>query len=192
MSLFNDIKQKAADKAALYSSTGNAAQAGAGEFVCYLESAEVSENRKKDAKRVCLTYKVTEVIEGDAGDVGRTFHEYISDKSKDEMLQKKAAILFAELQAAGVPEDKIQDEEDSTYWDAIVTMVSYVGGKFLSKDCNKGKIRAQVKRVATDKLTENGKPYFNNYFNDDKLGEASADEVPADEKKDAKSPYLKD
>ena len=71
-------------------------------------------------------------------------------------------------------------------------MVSYVGGKYLSKDGNKGKIRAQVKRVATDKLTENGKPYFNNYFNDDKLGEASADEAPADEKKDAKSPYLKD
>lgn len=195
MSLFENVKEKAADKAALYSSNGGSAQAGEGEFICTLDSAEIAENRSKTGKRVCLTYKVVSVIEGDPSDAGRTFNEYISDKSTDEMLQKKAAILLAELLEAGVPEAKIQDDDDATYWDAISTMVSYVGTKFLQKDENKSKIRARIKRVASDKTTENGKPYYNNYFNDDRIDEVDVDdasEKEAEKTSTKKSPYLKD
>lgn len=196
--MFDKINSVAADKAALYSSNSTGtAQAGEGDFICVLDSTEIASNRAKTGQRIRLTYRVVDVLEGDPGDTGRTINEYISDSSKDEILQKKAAILLNELRAAGVNPDKLQDDEDSTYWDALVTMVNY-GTKWLKKEENTDKVRARIHRVQTDKTTENGKPYYNNYFNDDKLDEADADdaseknEAKSADKAERKSPYVKD
>lgn len=194
MSIFENVAGKLEDKASLYGGgNGASAQAGAGEFICILESAKVDANRTKTGKRACLTYKVVTVLEGDPGDEGRTLNEYISDKSTDEILQKKAAIFLAELLEAGVSKAQIEAEEDATYWDLINTLAGRAE-KFLSKEGNAGKIRARIKRVATDKTTDNGKPYYNNYFNDDRIDEAGVDD--AAEKKEAKkgeqqSPFKK-
>lgn len=195
--MFDKINSVAADKAALYSSNSTgSAQAGEGEFVCVLESTEIAANRAKTGQRIRLTYRVVEVLEGDPGDVGRHINEYISDTSKDESLQKKAAILLNEFLTAGVNPAKLQDDEDATYWDALVTMVNY-GTKWLKKEENTDKVRARIHRVVTDKLAENGKPYYNNYFNDDKLDEAEAAEPEEKQEKatgkgERKSPYVKD
>lgn len=204
MSIFANVASKLEDKASLYGGgNGASAQAGAGEFICELISAKVDDNRAKTGKRACLTYKVVNVLEGDPGDAGRTLNEYISDKSKDEILQRKAAIFLAELLAAGVDKSKIEDEEDATYWDLLNTLVARAT-KFLSKEGNAGKVRARIKRVATDKTTENGKPYFNNYFNDDriddvdvddsaeKVGKAEKADEPQSPFKGKKEPTLKD
>lgn len=194
MSIFENVAGKLEDKASLYGGgNGASAQAGAGEFICILESAKVDANRTKTGKRACLTYKVVDVLEGDPGDEGRTLNEYISDKSSDEILQKKAAIFLAELLEAGVSKAQIEAEEDATYWDLINTLAGRAE-KFLSKEGNAGKIRARIKRVATDKTTDNGKPYYNNYFNDDRIDEVDVDD--ASEKNESKkceqqSPFKK-
>lgn len=194
MSMFDKINTVAADKAALYSSNSTgAAQAGEGDFICVLDSTEIASNRAKTGQRIRLTYRVVDVLEGDPGDTGRSINEYISDSSKDEILQKKAAILLNEFLAAGINPAKLQDEDDATYWDALVTMVNY-GTKWLKKEENTDKVRARIHRVETDKTTENGKPYYNNYFNDDKIDEVDVDD--AAEKKETKkgepqSPFKK-
>lgn len=194
MSIFENVAGKLEDKASLYGGgNGASAQAGAGEFICILESAKVAVNRTKTGKRACLTYKVVDVLEGDPGDEGRTLNEYISDKSSDEILQKKAAIFLAELLEAGVSKDLIEAEGDATYWDLINTLACRAE-KFLSIEDNAGKIRARIKRVATDKTTDNGKPYYNNYFNDDRIEEADVGDSA--EKKESKkgeqqSPFKK-
>ena len=194
MSIFENVAGKLEDKASLYGGgNGASAQAGAGEFICILESAKVDTNRTKTGKRACLTYKVVDVLEGDPGDVGRTLNEYISDKSTDEILQKKAAIFLAELLEAGVNKAQIEAEEDATYWDLINTLAARAE-KFLSKEENAGKIRARIKRVATDKTTDNGKPYYNNYFNDDKIDEVDVDdaaEKKGSQKGEQQSPFKK-
>lgn len=180
MSIFDKVAGKLEDKASLYGGgNGATAQAGAGEFICVLESAKVDANRSKTGKRACLTYKVVKVLDGDPGDKGRTLNEFISDKSSDEILQKKAAIFLAELLEAGVNKAQIEAEEDTTYWDLITTLAGRAE-KFLSNESNAGKIRARIKRVVTEKTTENGKPYYNNYFNDDKIDDVDVDD--ADEK----------
>lgn len=185
MSIFDKLKNNASNKEALYASNGGSAQAGEGTFFVSLTGAEVGKNRDGSGSRVKLTYKVTDVIEGDAGDVGRDICEYISQKSKDDMIEKKATILLDQLLGAGIKEEKLQDEEDVTAWDGLSTMVGYLSSKYLAKPENTDKVKACIRRVKSDKLAENGKPYYNNYFNPID----SASEGKKESKTAEKSPY---
>lgn len=134
--------------------------AGPGRFKVKLVGAEMGENRQGTAKRAKLTYQVVSVIKGDESDVGATLSEYISENHNSDSQAKRYTALVNQLLDAGVKEEKISDDDDQTLWDAIVTAVQAAG-----KVVNKGvEVFAALDRVQTQKLAENGKPYFNNYF----------------------------
>lgn len=191
MSAFDKMVAAASNKAALYSSNGTGKKiAGEGIFYTALINAEVADNRAGTSKRVALTYKVLDVIEGDPTDLGRELTEYISATSNEDIINRKCGILYNEAIRAGIKAEKLRDEDDEAIFDVLTTVVSATK-KFIDKEANAEKVKAIVKRVKTDKLAENGKPYYNNYFQDDKLDdyeEQHEDEVkPAGEKKAAAS-----
>ena len=168
MSAFEKMAQAAANKAALYSTGSGSKIAGEGTFYAALVKAEVGENRSGSGRRVALTYKVLDVIEGDPADIGRELTEYISEKSSEDIINRKCGILYNEALRADIKKEKLEEESDSSIWDVLVTVQGAVN-TYIGKSANAGKVRAIVKRVKTDKLAENGKPYYNNYFQDDKL-----------------------
>lgn len=181
-----------------YSSQGTGAKtAKEGKFLCKLIKAENTENRTKTAKMARLTYEVINVAEGDADNKGCTFSEYISESHQQEQMQRRYTQLVDQLLNAGVAESKISDEDDETLFEAVVSAVNGA-----QKALTKGvEIIAAVKRVKTEKLAENGKPYYNSYFLAlDELDDAveaheeekaateaeEAEESPKEEKKTAK------
>ena len=168
MSAFEKMAQAAANKAALYSTGSGSKIAGEGTFYATLVKAEVGENRTGTGKRVALTYKVLDVIEGDPADLGRELTEYISEHSSEDIINRKCGILYNEALRANIKKEKLEEESDGSIWDVLVTVQGAVN-TYIGKSANAGKVRAIVKRVKTDKLAENGKPYYNNYFQDDKL-----------------------
>lgn len=168
MSAFDKMVAAAANKAALYSNGTGSKIAGEGVFYATLVKAEVADNRSGTGKRVALTYKVLDVIEGDPADLGRELTEYISANSNEDIINRKCGILYNEAIRAGIKKEKLEEESDESIFDVLVTVQGAVN-TFIGKSANAGKIKALVKRVKTDKMAENGKPYFNNYFQDDKL-----------------------
>lgn len=169
MSAFDKMVAAASNKAALYSSNGTGKKiAGEGTFYTALVNAEVADNRAGTSKRVALTYKVLDVIEGDPTDLGRELTEYISATSNEDIINRKCGILYNEALRAGIKAEKLRDEDDEAIFDVLTTVVSATK-KFIDKEANAEKVKAIVKRVKTDKIAENGKPYYNNYFQDDKL-----------------------
>ena len=198
MSAFDKMVAAASNKAALYSAGTGSKIAGEGTFYATLVNAEVADNRAGTSKRVALTYKVLDVIEGDPTDLGRELTEYISANSNEDIINRKCGILYNEAIRAGIKAEKLQDEDDEKIFDVLTTVVAATK-KFIDKESNAEKVKAIVKRVKTDKMAENGHPYFNNYFQDDKLDdyeEQHEDSAkPSNEKKTVaeeetqKSPY---
>lgn len=168
MNAFERMTAAAANKAALYSSSNGSKMAGEGKFYATLINAEISANRAGTGKRAALTYKVVDVIEGDPSDTGRELTEYISLSSSEDIINKKCGILYNQAIRAGIKSEKLYEEDDETIADVLSTVVAAVK-KFIDKESNEGKVKAIVKRVKTEKVAENGKPYYNNYFNDDEL-----------------------
>jgi hypothetical protein len=191
MSAFERMTAAAANKAALYSSGSGSKMAGEGKFFAVLTDAEISSNRANTGKRAALTYKVVDVIEGSPEDAGRELTEYISLSSNEDIINKKCGILYNEALRAGVKAEKMEDDDDVTIADVLSTVVNQVK-KFIEKEGNEGKVKAIVKRVKTDKLAENGKPYFNNYFHDDELDDyEESHENPEPKKKEASATKVK-
>lgn len=147
---------------ALAENTGTGAKtAGPGRFEVKMISAEIAENRAKTAKQAKIVYEVTRVIKGDEdSDLGATITEYISQNHSAESMSRRYTVLANQLLDAGLREDKIADEDDATLWDAVVT-ATQAAAKALTKEVE---IRAALDRVQTQKMAENGKPYYNNYF----------------------------
>lgn len=199
MSAFEKMAQAAANKAALYSTGAGSKIAGEGTFYATLVKAEVGDSRTGSGKRVALTYKVLDVIEGDPADLGRELTEYISNRSSEDIINRKCGILYNEAIRAGIKEEKLKEDSDESIWDVLVTVQGAVN-TYIGKSANAGKVRSIVKRVKTDKLAENGRPYFNNYFQDDKLDDyeeshkdvvksAGEQKAAASEAAAPKSPY---
>lgn len=152
---------KAKRTTALAENTGTGSKmAGPGRFEVQLISAEIGDNRAKTAKQAKLVYEVTRVIKGNEEDVGSTITEYISQNHNSDSMGKRYTVLVNQLLDAGIKEEKISDDDDETLWDAVVTATQAA-----SKAVSKGvAIPAAVDHVETQKIAENGKPYFNNYF----------------------------
>jgi hypothetical protein len=198
MSAFDKMVAAASNKAALYSNGTGKKIAGEGTFYAALVSAEVADNRAGTSKRVALTYKVLDVIEGDPADLGRELTEYISANSSEDIIQRKCGILYNEAIRAGIKKEKLEEESDDSIFDVLITVQGAVN-TFIGKSANAGKVRAIVKRVKTDKMAENGRPYFNNYFQDDKLDDyeeqhedvvnSATEQKPVAEEAAPQSPY---
>ena len=171
---------KAKRTTALAENTGTGSKmAGPGRFEVQLISAEIGDNRAKTAKQAKLVYEVTRVIKGNEEDVGSTITEYISQNHNSESMGKRYTVLVNQLLDAGIKEEKISDDDDETLWDAVVTATQAA-----SKAVSKGvAIPAAVDHVETQKIAENGKPYFNNYFIelDASMAEAAPAEQPEQE-----------
>ena len=183
MNAFERMTAAAANTAALYSTGTGSKIAGEGTFYATLVKAEVADNRAGTCKRVALTYKVIDVIEGSPEDAGRELTEYISENSNEDIINRKCGILYNEAIRAGIKAEKLQDDDDEEIFDVLTTVTGAVK-KFIDKEANAGKVKAIVKRVKTDKLAENGRPYFNNYFKDDELDdyEESHEDAPTEKK----------
>lgn len=167
---------KAKRTTALAENTGTGSKmAGPGRFEVQLISAEIGDNRAKTAKQAKLVYEVTRVIKGNEEDVGSTITEYISQNHNSESMGKRYTVLVNQLLDAGIKEEKISDDDDETLWDAVVTATQAA-----SKAVSKGvEIPAAVDHVETQKIAENGKPYFNNYFIE--LDASMAEATPAEQ-----------
>lgn len=171
---------KAKRTTALAENTGTGSKmAGPGRFEVQLISAEIGDNRAKTAKQAKLVYEVTRVIKGNEEDVGSTITEYISQNHNSESMGKRYTVLVNQLLDAGIKEEKISDDDDETLWDAVVTATQAA-----SKAVSKGvAIPAAVDHVETQKIAENGKPYFNNYFIE--LDASMAEAAPAEQPEQA-------
>lgn len=167
---------KAKRTTALAENTGTGSKmAGPGRFEVQLISAEIGDNRAKTAKQAKLVYEVTRVIKGNEEDVGSTITEYISQNHNSDSMGKRYTVLVNQLLDAGIKEEKISDDDDETLWDAVVTATQAA-----SKAVSKGvAIPAAVDHVETQKIAENGKPYFNNYFIE--LDASMAEAAPAEQ-----------
>lgn len=171
---------KAKRTTALAENTGTGSKmAGPGRFEVQLISAEIGDNRAKTAKQAKLVYEVTRVIKGNEEDVGSTITEYISQNHNSDSMGKRYTVLVNQLLDAGIKEEKISDDDDETLWDAVVTATQAA-----SKAVSKGvAIPAAVDHVETQKIAENGKPYFNNYFIE--LDASMAEAAPAEQTEQA-------
>ena len=163
------------DAANLYAGKSGAKITGEGQFKVALKTVKVEKNRAGDADNIKLEYEVVEIFEGMPDQVGTTFTEYLSSKSKEDILSNKIALFVDQLLRAGLKPEKLEDEDDETVFDAGRTAAN-AASKFIAK--HPGEVVAYVTRRESDKLAPNGKPYFNTYFEDPTLheGQAEADE----------------
>ena len=163
------------DAARLYAGKSGAKITGEGQFKVALKTVKVEKNRAGDADNIKLEYEVVEIFEGMQDQVGTTFTEYLSSKSKEDILSNKVALFVDQLLRAGLKPEKLEDEDDETVFDAGRTAAN-AASKFIAK--HPGEVVAYVTRRESDKLAQNGKPYFNTYFEDPALheGQSEADE----------------
>lgn len=204
MSIMSKIMEQRNDAANLYAGKSGAKITGEGQFKVALKTVKVEKNRAGDADNIKLEYEVVEIYDGMPDQVGTTFTEYLSSKTKEDILSNKVALFVDQLLRAGVKPEKLEDEDDETVFDAGRTAAN-AASKFVAK--HPGEVIAYVSRRESDKLAQNGKPYFNTYFEDPALHEnqdeaetpkqaepkkasASAKEASANGKTKAlKSPY---
>lgn len=201
MSIMQKIIKQREDAANLYAGKSGAKITGEGQFKVALKTAKCEKNRAGDADTIKLEYKVLEVIDGSQDEVGTTFTEYISSKASDQILADRITLFVDQLLRAGVNPEKLEDEDDETLFDAGRTAAN-VASKFIAK--HEDGVVAYVGRRASNKLAENGKPYFNNYWMDPSKFEVeeedaaqapkkeAKDEAPKKESKPGKSPYASD
>lgn len=175
MSIMSKIMEQRNDAANLYAGKSGAKITGEGQFKVALKTVKVDKNRAGDADNIKLEYEVVEIFDGMPDQVGTTFTEYLSSKSKEDILSNKIALFVDQLLRAGLKPEKLEDEEDETVFDAGRTAAN-AASKFIAK--HPGEVVAYVTRRESDKLAQNGKPYFNTYFEDPALheGQAEADE----------------
>lgn len=168
--------------------------AGEGHYTVQLTNAEWGKNRNGDAEQGKLTFKVIGVRKDtDPEAIGSVFTEYVSVKNED-MANKKFLQISDWLSAAGVKDEKMVDEDDEGIQESLRTLIlcaqKYAGKKDITANCF---------RKASDKVDANGRPYYNNYFDDPNADASDDDEVEQKaEKKEAtkkddavvgKSPY---
>lgn len=185
MAIIDSLLAQRQDAGKLYTSGTGTKIAGEGKFKVVLTTAKCEKNRSGDADTLKLEYKVVDVLEGNPEDIGRTFTEYVSSKTKEDLLSTKIAVLLDQLLRGGAKQDKLSDDDDETLFDAGRTMVGYAA-KFVAK--HPDAVVAYVTRKESNKTAENGKPYYNNYW------EAYPDEeaeVPAEAPKETKAPKAK-
>lgn len=175
MSIMSKIIEQRNDAARLYAGKSGAKITGEGQFKVALKTVKVEKNRAGDADNIKLEYEVVEIFEGMQDQVGTTFTEYLSSKSKEDILSNKVALFVDQLLRAGLKPEKLEDEDDETVFDAGRTAAN-AASKFIAK--HPGEVVAYVTRRESDKLAQNGKPYFNTYFEDPALheGQSEADE----------------
>ena len=175
MSIMSRIMEQRSDAANLYAGKSGAKITGEGQFKVALKTVKVDKNRAGDADNIKLEYEVVEIFDGMPDQVGTTFTEYISSKTKEDLLSNKIALFVDQLLRAGLNPEKLEDEDDETVFDAGRTAAN-AASKFIAK--HPGEVVAYVTRRESDKLAQNGKPYFNTYFEDPALheGQAEADE----------------
>ena len=175
MSIMSKIMEQRNDAANLYAGKSGAKITGEGQFKVALKTVKVDKNRAGDADNIKLEYEVVEIFDGMPDQVGTTFTEYLSSKTKEDILSNKIALFVDQLLRAGLKPEKLEDEDDETVFDAGRTAAN-AASKFIAK--HPGEVVAYVTRRESDKLAQNGKPYFNTYFEDPALheGQAEADE----------------
>lgn len=175
MSIMSRIMEQRSDAANLYAGKSGAKITGEGQFKVALKTVKVDKNRAGDADNIKLEYEVVEVFDGMPDQMGTTFTEYLSSKTKEDILSNKIALFVDQLLRAGLKPEKLEDEDDETVFDAGRTAAN-AASKFIAK--HPGEVVAYVTRRESDKLAQNGKPYFNTYFEDPALheGQAEADE----------------
>ena len=168
MSIMSKIMEQRSDAANLYAGKSGAKITGEGQFKVALKTVKVEKNRAGDADNIKLEYEVVEIFEGMPDQVGTTFTEYLSSKTKEDILSNKVALFVDQLLRAGLKPEKLEDEDDETVFDAGRTAAN-AASKFIAK--HPGEVVAYVARRESDKLAQNGKPYFNTYFEDPALHE---------------------
>jgi len=179
MSIMSKIMEQRSDAAHLYAGKSGAKITGEGQFKVALKTVKVEKNRAGDADNIKLEYEVVEIYDGMPDQVGTTFTEYLSSKTKEDILSNKVALFVDQLLRAGLKPEKLEDEDDETVFDAGRTAAN-AASKFIAK--HPGEVVAYVTRRESDKLAQNGKPYFNTYFEDPALHEGHAEsEEPAKE-----------
>lgn len=167
---------------------------GEGHYVVQLTNAEWGKNRSGDAEQGKLSFKVVGVRKDTPTEaIGSVFTEYVSVKNED-MANKKFLQISDWLSAAGVKDEKMVDEDDEGIQEALRTLILCA-----QKYAGKKEILANCYRKESDKVDSNGRPYYNNYFDDpnadasdDDEAEQKAEKKEAPKKDDAvvgKSPY---
>lgn len=172
MSIMSKIMEQRNDAAKLYAGKSGAKITGEGQFKVALKTVKVEKNRAGDADNIKLEYEVVEIFEGMPDQVGTTFTEYLSSKTNEDILSNKVALFVDQLIRAGLKPEKLEDEDDETVFDAGRTAAN-AASKFIAK--HPGEVVAYVTRRESDKLSQNGKPYFNTYFEDPALHEGQAE-----------------
>lgn len=151
--------------------------AGEGHFTVKLTEAKWDKNRNGDAEQGKLSFKVVAVRKDtDPAEIGGVFSEYVSLKN-EEMAEKKYLQISDWLSAAGVADEKMVDDDDETLAESMRTLI-LAADKFAKKR----EVVADCFRKASDKVDSQGRPYYNNYFNDPNSDE---DDYVEDKKKDA-------
>lgn len=149
--------------------------AGEGHFTVKLTEAKWDKNRNGDAEQGKLSFKVVAVRKDtDPAEIGGVFSEYVSLKN-EEMAEKKYLQISDWLSAAGVADSKMVDDDDETLAESMRTLI-LAADKFAKKR----EVVADCFRKASDKVDSQGRPYYNNYFNDPN----SSDEDEPEEKED--------
>lgn len=184
----SDLRAKR-DAGEINTSSTSVKIAGEGHFTVKLTAAEWGKNRTGDAEQGKLSFSVIGLRKDttDKNEIGATFSEYVSLKN-EEMAQKKYLQISDWLQAAGVKDDKMIDEDDETIAEALRTLIHAA-----DKYCSKRDIVANCFRKASDKVDSQGRPYYNNYFDDPNASEGEeevAQEAPKPQPK-AEAPKAK-
>ena len=185
MSIMSRIMEQRSDAAHLYAGKSGAKITGEGQFKVALKTVKVEKNRAGDADNIKLEYEVVEIFEGMPDQVGTTFTEYLSSKSKEDILSNKIALFVDQLLRAGLKPEKLEDEDDETVFDAGRTAAN-AASKFIAK--HPGEVVAYVTRRESDKLAQNGKPYFNTYFEDPALHEEQVEAYTPKQEAPKKAP----
>lgn len=156
--------------------------AGEGHFTVKLTEAKWDKNRNGDAEQGKLSFKVVAVRKDtDPAEVGGVFSEYVSLKN-EEMAEKKYLQISDWLAAAGVADSKMVDDDDETLAESMRTLI-LAADKFAKKR----EVVADCYRKASDKVDSQGRPYYNNYFNDpgstDEDGDSENEAQPQQQQK---------
>lgn len=145
--------------------------AGEGHFTVKLTEAKWDKNRTGDAEQGKLNFRVVAVRKDtDPAEIGSVFSEYVSLKN-EEMAEKKYLQISDWLAAAGVADSKMVADDDETLAESMRTLILAA-----DKYAKKRDVVADCYRKASDKVDSQGRPYYNNYFNDP----SSADEEGKD------------
>jgi hypothetical protein len=145
--------------------------AGEGHFTVKLTSAEWGKNRNGDAEQGKLSFRVVAVRKDtDPAEIGSVFSEYVSMKN-EEMAEKKYLQISDWLTAAGVSDSKMVADDDETLAESMRTLILAA-----DKYAKKREVVADCYRKASDKVDSQGRPYYNNYFNDPNSAEEEGKE----------------